>query len=93
MARFLADAIRAREDFELLADPGLSIVNFRYHPAGIGDEAPLDRLNRQIVNRLVASGACIGSVVEGNLLDGNTRGPLNVRRARGLTVVREADAP
>ena len=31
------------EDFELLADPGLSIVNFRYHPAGIGDEAPLDR--------------------------------------------------
>ncbi len=42
---------------------------------------------------LVASGACSGSVVEGNLLDGNTRGPLNVRRARGLTVVREADAP
>jgi glutamate/tyrosine decarboxylase-like PLP-dependent enzyme len=57
MARFLADAIRTREDFELLAEPGLSIVNFRYHPAGTDDEGHLDRLNRQIVNRLVASGA------------------------------------
>ena len=36
MARFLADAVRARGDFELLAEPVLSIVGFRYRPAGRG---------------------------------------------------------
>ena len=58
MARFLADEVREREDFELLAEPGLSIVNFRFRPAGValGDNA-LDGLNRRIVNRLVGSGA------------------------------------
>ena len=36
----------------------LSIVGFRYRPAGRAlAEAELDRLNRQIVNRLVGSGA------------------------------------
>ena len=36
----------------------LSIVGFRYRPAGRGlGETELDRLNRQIVNRLVGSGA------------------------------------
>ena len=58
MARFLADEIREREDFELLADPVLSIVNFRYRPkdrAVSADE--IDRLNQRIVNRLVGSGA------------------------------------
>ena len=34
MARFLADEVSARPDFELLAEPVLSIVNFRYRPAG-----------------------------------------------------------
>ena len=58
MARFLADAVRARGDFELLAEPVLSIVGFRYRPAGRAlAEAELDRLNRQIVNRLVGRGA------------------------------------
>ena len=58
MARFLADEVRAREDFELLAEPVLSIVGFRYRPAGRDRaEAELDRLNRQIVNRLVGRGA------------------------------------
>jgi aromatic-L-amino-acid decarboxylase len=58
MARFLSEGVRAHEDFELLAEPGLSIVNFRYRPRGRDlDEAGLDRLNRQIANRLVASGA------------------------------------
>jgi len=58
MARFLADEIRARPEFELLAEPVLSIVNFRYRPAG-APESPddLDRLNQRIVNRLVGSGA------------------------------------
>jgi aromatic-L-amino-acid decarboxylase len=58
MARFLADAVRERADFELLAEPVLSIVNFRYRPPGSrkGD-ADLDGLNRRIAARLVAGGA------------------------------------
>jgi aromatic-L-amino-acid/L-tryptophan decarboxylase len=58
MARFLADEVRARKDFELLAEPVLSIVGFRYRPEGAPAEgADIDRLNRRIVNRLVGSGA------------------------------------
>jgi glutamate/tyrosine decarboxylase-like PLP-dependent enzyme len=57
LARFLADTLRARPDFELMAEPVLSIVAFRYRPAGLDDEGRLARLNRQIVNRLVGSGA------------------------------------
>jgi glutamate/tyrosine decarboxylase-like PLP-dependent enzyme len=58
MARFLSEGVQAHEDFELLAEPGLSIVNFRYRPhARDLDETGLDRLNRQIANRLVGSGA------------------------------------
>jgi aromatic-L-amino-acid decarboxylase len=58
LARFLSDEVRRRPDFELLAEPVLSIANFRYRPPNAGlDEAGLDRLNRRIVNRLVAGGA------------------------------------
>jgi glutamate/tyrosine decarboxylase-like PLP-dependent enzyme len=58
LARFLADLVRERSDFELLAEPVLSIVGFRYRPEGRGLAEPeLDRLNRQIVNRLVGRGA------------------------------------
>ena len=58
MARALAAAVREREDFELLAEPVLSIVGFRYRrPDGDLGETELDLLNRQVVNRLVASGA------------------------------------
>lgn len=58
MARFLADEVRARPDLELLAEPVLSIVGFRCRPEGAAlPEAALDRLNRQVVNRLVGSGA------------------------------------
>jgi aromatic-L-amino-acid/L-tryptophan decarboxylase len=58
MARALGEAVRAHPDFELLAPPVLSIVGFRYRPHGLDlDEGALARLNRQIVNRLVGSGA------------------------------------
>jgi aromatic-L-amino-acid decarboxylase len=58
MARSLAEAVREREDFELMAEPVLSIVGFRYRPAGRDlPAADLDRLNREIVNRLVGAGA------------------------------------
>jgi glutamate/tyrosine decarboxylase-like PLP-dependent enzyme len=58
LARFLADEVDRRPDFERLAETVLSIANFRYRPAGRGlsDEA-LDRVNRRIINRLVADGA------------------------------------
>jgi aromatic-L-amino-acid decarboxylase len=58
MARFLAEAVREREDFDLLAEPVLSIVVFRYRPPRRPlAEGDLSRLNRQIVNRLVGAGA------------------------------------
>ena len=58
LARFLSEEVRGRSDFELLAEPVLSIANFRYRPRNASlDEAGLDRLNRRIVNRLVAGGA------------------------------------
>ncbi len=57
LARFLAEEIRARDDFELMAEPVLSIVGFRYRPRGLDREDVLSRLNRQVVNRLVGSGA------------------------------------
>src|SRR5262245_28949403 len=55
LARFLAAEVRDRAGFELLAEPVLSIVAFRYRPAG-ADEGALDALNRRIVNRLVGGG-------------------------------------
>jgi glutamate/tyrosine decarboxylase-like PLP-dependent enzyme len=57
MTRFLAEEVKARGDFELLAEPTLSIVGFRYRPAGLDDEEALARLNRRIVNRLVGDGS------------------------------------
>ncbi len=55
LARFLAAEVDGRADFERLAEPVLSIVNFRYRPAG-RPEGRLDALNRRIVNRLVGDG-------------------------------------
>ncbi|MGH9367461.1 MAG: pyridoxal phosphate-dependent decarboxylase family protein, partial [Thermoanaerobaculia bacterium] len=54
LARFLADEIDRRPDFERLADSVLSIANFRYRPRdrALPDEE-LDRVNRKVVNRLV----------------------------------------
>ncbi|HXY40109.1 MAG TPA: aspartate aminotransferase family protein [Vicinamibacteria bacterium] len=57
MARFLAEEVKRRPGFELLAGPVLSIVAFRWRPAGLAlSETELDLLNRRIVNRLVGSG-------------------------------------
>jgi glutamate/tyrosine decarboxylase-like PLP-dependent enzyme len=58
MAQALAGHVRAHPDFELMADPELSIVNFRYKPKDLPLAPPeLDALNRKIVNELVRSGA------------------------------------
>jgi len=58
LARFLSDEVDRRSDFERMADPVLSIANFRYRPAGAAlSESELDRLNRRIINRLVGAGS------------------------------------
>ena len=58
LARFLADEVDRRRNFERLAEPVLSIANFRYWPAdrNLPDEA-LDRVNRRIIHRLVGDGS------------------------------------
>jgi aromatic-L-amino-acid/L-tryptophan decarboxylase len=58
LARFLSDAVDRRPDLERLAEPVLSIANFRYRPKAraLPDEA-LDRLNRRIIHRLVGDGS------------------------------------
>jgi len=58
LARFLSDEVDRRSDFERMADPVLSIANFRYRPAGAAlSEGELDQLNRRIINRLVGAGS------------------------------------
>jgi glutamate/tyrosine decarboxylase-like PLP-dependent enzyme len=56
MARFLAEEVERRPEFELLTEPVLSIVNFRHRRAGEAEGEALDARNRQIVNRLVEGG-------------------------------------
>ncbi len=58
LAKFLAAEVDRRPDFERLAETVLSIANFRYRPAGRDlSDAQLDRINRRIINRLVAEGS------------------------------------
>jgi glutamate/tyrosine decarboxylase-like PLP-dependent enzyme len=58
LARFLTAEVDRRPDFERLAEPVLSIANFRYRPAGRAlTGAELDRVNRKIINRLVGDGS------------------------------------
>src|SRR5512138_145706 len=58
LARFLADGVDQRPEFERMADQELSIVNFRYRPSGAAlSDDEVDRLNRAIVNRLVGDGS------------------------------------
>jgi glutamate/tyrosine decarboxylase-like PLP-dependent enzyme len=57
LARRLADAVEAAPDLELLAPASLSIVCFRFAPAGwTGDETALDTLNEAITERVNAEG-------------------------------------
>ncbi len=58
LARFLSAEVDRRPDFERLAEPVLSIANFRYRPPGRALPGPeLDRVNRKIINRLVGDGS------------------------------------
>jgi aromatic-L-amino-acid decarboxylase len=52
LAREAASWVEAAADFELLAPANLALFCFRYHPSGVDDEAPLDRLNETLLHRL-----------------------------------------
>jgi aromatic-L-amino-acid/L-tryptophan decarboxylase len=70
LARFLADEVDRRPDFEKLGEPVLSIANFRYRPeAALLSEEALAVLNRKIVNRLVGDGSFF---LAPTLLEGKT---------------------
>jgi aromatic-L-amino-acid decarboxylase len=56
MTEELADWIRAAPEFELVDGPRLSLLNFRYVPAGVTDPSTLDALNSQLVERINDSG-------------------------------------
>jgi aromatic-L-amino-acid decarboxylase len=57
LATLLEVRLRALPDFEMLAPASLSVVNFRYRPAGRGlDAAALDALNEKISEAVSQSG-------------------------------------
>jgi len=51
-AQRLADRVRAEPRLELMTEPELSIVCFRYVPAGEQSDADLDRMNTEVQRRL-----------------------------------------
>ena len=57
LAKLLERRVRAAPDLELLSPASLSVVNFRYRPAGgARDDAALDALNEKISEAISASG-------------------------------------
>jgi len=56
LARNFAAWVDADAGFERLAPVDFSLVVFRHRPAGVTDEAVLDELNMQVLQRLNASG-------------------------------------
>jgi aromatic-L-amino-acid decarboxylase len=56
LARLFGDWIDAAPGWERLAPVPFSVVCYRCHPAGVDDEATLERLNAAILDRVNASG-------------------------------------
>jgi glutamate/tyrosine decarboxylase-like PLP-dependent enzyme len=55
LARRLGDQVQAAPDFELLEEPRLNVVCFRYRPEG-GPEKSLDDLNRRLGQAVIDDG-------------------------------------
>ena len=73
LATLLEARVRAAPDFELLSPGSLSVVNFRYRPAGTDmDDAQLDALNARISEAVSESG-------EAHLPTSRVRGRLSLR--------------
>jgi len=47
--------VRAADDFDLMNDPQLNIVSFRYNPGGMSEEA-LDAFNEKLGDAVLADG-------------------------------------
>ena len=56
LAQKLVGEISASKDFELLAPVPLNTICFRYKPAGIEDAEELNRINRELLERINATG-------------------------------------
>ena len=56
LTNWLAEQITELPDLELACAPSLSICCFRYRPAGIDDDAYLDRLNGRVMTELQLDG-------------------------------------
>ncbi len=59
-ARYLAERIEAEPNLQLLAPVPLNVVNFRYAPPGLSEEA-LNALNRELVLQVQESGVAVPS--------------------------------
>ncbi|NUO53831.1 MAG: aminotransferase class I/II-fold pyridoxal phosphate-dependent enzyme [Polyangiaceae bacterium] len=49
LAHYAADAIREMPNIEMIAEPELSLLAFRYKPAGITSEAELEAMNKLLL--------------------------------------------
>ncbi len=56
LAHEFAGWVEASQDFELLAPVPFSVVNFRWHPRGLDDEARLAKLNGHLLQKVNGSG-------------------------------------
>ncbi|MFL5512977.1 MAG: pyridoxal phosphate-dependent decarboxylase family protein [Gemmatimonadales bacterium] len=56
LAQELAERIRGSSNFELMAPVPFGLVCFRFHPSWARDGSVLDRLNRELLRRVNASG-------------------------------------
>ncbi len=56
LTNWLAEQVEELPDLELSCPPSLSICCFRYRPAGIDDDAYLDRLNHRVMTELQLDG-------------------------------------
>jgi aromatic-L-amino-acid/L-tryptophan decarboxylase len=73
LATLLEARVRAAPDLELLSPASLSVVNFRYHPAGRKlDDAALDTLNERVSAAISESG-------EAHLPTSRVRGSTSLR--------------
>jgi aromatic-L-amino-acid decarboxylase len=54
LARWAADELRAIPGLEMLAEPELSLLAFRFVPQGVTDPEALNRVNRKLIERVNA---------------------------------------
>lgn len=79
LAQTFAGWVEGEPHWEVLAPHPLSVVCFRYHPAGVDDEAQLERVNAALLERVNATGDVflshtkIGSAYALRLAIGNLR--------------------